>query len=273
MNDQLKKVLQREMEREADIIMEEVNKDPLTRDAKAPENMKAELFQKIRHYEEQRAAESLSAEDKEYLRLGKIYKKKKKRKKYYLLAAILVVALFGGVITTMGGPSRVFKEVKRLVGGREQTNIDTDDVRVDGSQDVNEEDAYQKCEDVFGVYPVRAIEMPDGIHFAEIYIDKNMQMAYLVYESEDNPDKTITYSVYPNYRTSSVANDVEDKLTQEFTMKCSGNEIQIQEYEIEGYDFHRWSISFEYKDTQYIMIATCFEQTEIEKIVEKFKFN
>ena len=66
MFDDWKNMLEEEMEREADLIMEEVNSDPSLRDVQAPPGMYEELMEQINEYERQSAYERLSDEDKEY---------------------------------------------------------------------------------------------------------------------------------------------------------------------------------------------------------------
>ena len=54
MNNEWKELIEAEMEREAERIMEEVNADPALKDVKAPADLRDALFKQIQEYEKQK---------------------------------------------------------------------------------------------------------------------------------------------------------------------------------------------------------------------------
>ena len=142
-----------ELVEEAKSIMEEVNGDQKVVDRPLPVNLRKNIDKRIlalKAKEEKAEGERFSAEERELMRLGKLYKKKRKMRKYFVLAAAVVCALAFGV-TSMGGPERVFESFKILTMGREQVQINSDD-KVEVVESVSEEEAYQQIEDEFGFY-------------------------------------------------------------------------------------------------------------------------
>ena len=63
MDEKLRRLLQEDMEKEADNLMEEVNKDPSLANVKAPEEIREKLFAQIREYEAQKAAAKAAEEN------------------------------------------------------------------------------------------------------------------------------------------------------------------------------------------------------------------
>ena len=109
-DEELKQILQEGMKKEADVIMEKVNADPALKDVKCPDSVREKLFEQIRLYEEQKAYEQLSDEDKELLRLGKVYKKKRKFSRYAVLAAAVIAVLAFGTVS-LGEKDTLFNSI------------------------------------------------------------------------------------------------------------------------------------------------------------------
>ena len=83
MDEEMKRFLQEELKKEADQIMREVEADPEVADLTAPSEIDQKLYEQIKQYKEEHYApeETLSGEQQELIRLGKIYKRKQKRRK------------------------------------------------------------------------------------------------------------------------------------------------------------------------------------------------
>ena len=160
-------------------IMQAVNNDPNVANSPLPPNMLDKVYKEIRANEAERAIRAIdaelmkagvpleedtdeeeddeeigvaeakadaenifSAEDKELIRLGRIYKKRKKLHRYLVaVAAIVCVLAFG--ITSMGGPKKVFEKFNWTLAGREQTNVDSDNDDVVQMSDVKEDEVYE----------------------------------------------------------------------------------------------------------------------------------
>ncbi|MBQ8804121.1 MAG: DUF4367 domain-containing protein [Tyzzerella sp.] len=269
MDDKMNRFIQMESEKEADRILEEVNRDPEIRNLKAPDEIRDKLFAQIREYEAQKAYENLSEEDKELIRLGKVYKRKRKWTKWIVLAAALVLAMMFGV-TSMGGPEQVVEKVKWMLGGREQTNIDSEDKRVKESEGVNEEEAYQQIEDEFQFAPVRPYYMPVGMEFQDIVIYKDTQSAQILYEQENVG--VIAYIMRPNYRVSSIGGDIEDTLIEEYTKDVSSAIIHIKQYYVDDNGDSRWIAEFEYQNVYYFLQIFNLSKENVNEILENLYF-
>lgn len=272
-DNELKRLLQEGMEYEADCIMEEVNSDPNVKDVIAPEDLHENLMKQIQEHEEakEKERENEAKEEQELIRLGKIYKKKRARRKYIVLIAAVVCALAVGTIS-FGDGKKVFTEIQRRLGDREQSVVNTDDS--DGTvvdEIASEEEAYEQINEKFGFYPVKIIYLPEGMEFIEISVEENLQLARLCYA--DDKEGRLTYRIITKNRTTSSNTDVEDKFIQEYSKEINGVVINIQEYLVEETNVQRWKVSFTYEEAQYSMIISGMQGEEVDKIVENLFFS
>lgn len=267
-----KEFIQREMDKEMEEIegvLEKINNDPVMREWKAPEGLRDGLFEQIHAKEAEKSR--LSDDEKELIRLGMVYKKRRKWNKLLVLAAAVVCALAVGV-TSIGGPKKVIEKVQGMLESRERINNDTnEDGRVDEIEVATEAEAYQKIEDEFGFLPVKLFYLPDGMEFDEIIITDGAQNVYLNYIGDN--EETIIYFIYPNYRTSSIGRDVEDKLIKEYEKVVNDNTISIKEYFVGENQSTRYKASFEYLNVHYYLEIHNVESQEVEKIIENLYFN
>ncbi len=272
MSDKSKELKKQELEliKETELFMEEVYKDPDVANAKVPPTLRERVFEEIRAREAEkakRAREMLCNEDKELIRLGKIYKKRRKARKYLVLAAVLVfVVAFG--ITSIGDAEKIFETFKIMTMGREQTQLNSnEDVREE--TDWSEDKAYEEVEEQFEFLPVKLNYLPEGIAFLEAEVSEETQNIYMLYGTEK--DVNISYQIRPNYRQSSWGKDIEDELLGEFKMSVNDIEVQVKEYRVTE-NIKRWLVGFEYQNTSYSMLIMDLEQIEVEKIIKGFYF-
>ena len=266
-----KEFIQREMDKEMEEIegvLEKINNDPVMREWKAPEGLRDGLFEQIHAKEAEKSR--LSDDEKELIRLGMVYKKRRKWNKLLVLAAAVVCALAVGV-TSIGGPKKVIKKVQGMMEGREQIHNDSKDDRTEEIKTISEVEAYQKVEDEFGFYPVAFDYLPAGIEFDELIITDGAQNIYLNYVGDN--EETIVYFIYPNYRTSSIGRDVEDKLIDEYEKAVSDITINIKEYLIEENQESRYIAQFEYQNVYYVLRMNNVEEVEVEKTIENLHIN
>ena len=159
--DQLEEMLKEEFDR---IAREEeaFREDEVSMPEGAQENIYAVIQEKIREKEQEKENEylysQLSEDDMKALELGrkimeeeaegerrvKVARKKRRVRLYVALAAALVLTMAAGV-TSMGGPERIIQMMKRAVGDREITQIDSDENKR-GLED--EERAYQEIKEI-----------------------------------------------------------------------------------------------------------------------------
>ncbi len=280
--EKVKKLMQEELEREAEKIRAEVEADESLRNLPFPDGMDGELQKKIEEYEKNKAAvEMLSEEDQEALRLGrelqmlnvkeneaekesgnaesggarrtgKTVRFRRKKRTYVLLAFVAVLVLAMGM-TAIGGQPFVSEVFNQLLAGRENININSsnsDEGEVIPAENDPEEQAYQEIKDEFGFEAVRLNELPDGTEFIEYTYDKNNEEILLLYGVDDN---ILEYRIYPNFRNKSIGYDIEDELLEEFSLSISGVSIHVQEYQIKENSQKVYMANFQYKDTYYIL--------------------
>jgi len=266
MSDEWKKFIQEEMEREAELIMQEVNSDPAMKDVKAPEGMYESLMEQIREYEEQQKLAHLTEEERELLRLGKIYRKKRKLSRWAVLIAA-AVALFAIGTVSMGEKESILKILSRYLLDGEQ--IVSDSGSVEPVKIIEEEDVYAKIADTYAITPVKLRYLPENAKFLEADFYSDMQEIYLYYGLDDKAN--LIYCIKPNYRESSYATVVEDEKKQEFTITVEDTVITLKEYAIAESSSNRWLVSWIYQDVQYTLNITGEEQNEVEQIVNSLR--
>lgn len=273
MDEEMKRFLQEELKKEADQIMREVEADPEVADLTAPSEIDQKLYEQIKQYKEEHYApeETLSGEQQELIRLGKIYKRKQKRRKYVVLAAAVVSAFAVG-ITSFGGPERIFHKFNWNIGDREQTNFDSDDEDIVAAKASEEEEAYQKIKDEFGIEPVRMYYLPANMKFQDVIIYREMQNIQIIYTDGDDENKTLCYQVSTSYRDASNGLDVEDSLIKEERVEVKGVPIKIKYYQIEQGNSERISAMFEHQDIQYLLSINNIKADEFEKILKNLNF-
>ena len=272
-DNELKRLLQEGMEYEADLIMKEVESNPDIQDVIAPEDIHVNLMKQIQEHKEAEEKEKAEREkeEQELIRLGKKYKKKLSRRKYIILIAAIVCAFAVGSVS-FGDGKKVFSEMKRKLGDREQTVVNSGDgERHIDRGDVSEEDTYEEINEKFGFYPVKLIYLPEGMEFIEANVEENLQSAQLYYAG--SAEKGISYYIVTKHRESSVGTDVEDDYVRHYEKEKDGILIQFQEYQVEENEISRWSINFTYGTAQYSLIMTGIEQEEVEKIAENLYFS
>lgn len=270
-NKEIKGLLQEQMDSDLERVMEEINNDPNLKDVEAPDRLHEKLIHQIHEYEaEMEKGNLLTDEEKELMRLGKVYKKRKKRIKYYVLPLAAIWMLAAG-INSVGGPKRVFQEVRWMLGRKEQTNIDTDDERLVQQDEVTEVDAYEQIEEEFNFTPVSFHYLPQKMVFTEMVIDKDIQNIRLFYEKGE--EKVLSCTILPNYRTVTIGTDVEDTLVDEFSKSVQEVDVAVKEYLIEESAETRWRAEFQYNDVQYFVMMSGFTEEEMEQTVENLFFS
>lgn len=269
MDNEMKRFLKEELKKEANQILQEVEKDPEVKGIEAPPELHDRLFAQIREYEQKRTYENLPEEYKELVDLGRVYKRKRKYKKYLILAAAMVLALAIGV-TSFGGPERIFKEIKWAIGGREQVNVDSDGDKIVAPDDSSEEEAYQKIKDELGFDPVRMNYLPESLWFEESMIDKELKIGQMNYCGKDK--ELLIYRVNVNSKQGSVGFDVEDEMLETATIYNGDISVEAKQYQIKATGVQKWILKFEYKGVQYFITVNNVEKAEIKRIVKNLFF-
>ena len=288
--DQLKEILKAQLNREAKQIEEEVglnDNEEIPNELKI--RMKKALDQKIREREKRSedmkridAYAELSKEDQEALRLGremlknqseekKIYtmrRKKRNIRRIVALAAVLILVMAVGM-TSFGGPERMLQFVKSSVGDRQVSKVNSSD-KNKIIEEEDEELAYEKIADEFGIEPVRIIWRSTNMKFKKMELDPEIQVAELDFQYNG---KKVEYFVSASYGEVSWGYDNEDKKIEQYHCK----QVKIADIEVTGYETpeterNRYVAEFEYKKLYYSLSGELTKE-EIENILKNLHFS
>ena len=286
--DQLKEILKAQLNREAKQIEEEVglnDNEEIPNELKI--RMKNALDQKIREREKRSedmkrmdAYAELSEEDQEALRLGremlknqseekKIYtmrRKKRNIRRIVALAAVLILVMAVGM-TSFGGPERMLQFMKSSVGGRKVSQVDSsDENKIIEEED--EEKAYEKIAEEFGIAPVRLWWYPENMEFENMILDTDIQVAEVDYLYKG---KKIEYFVSASYGEVSWGYDNEDKKIDYYCERVKSTDIEVTEYETPETERNRYVAEFEYKKLHYCLSGELTKE-EMENILKNLYF-
>ena len=282
--DQLKEILKDQLNREAKQIEEEVglnDNEEIPNELKI--RMKNALDQKIREREMRSedmkrtdAYAKLSEEDREALRLGremlknqseekKIYtirRKKRNIRRIVALAAVLIL-----VMTSIGGPERMLQFMKSSVGGRKVSQVDSSD-KNKIIEEEDEEKAYEKIAEEFGIEPVQFVWRPVGMQFKKMLLDTDIQLAELEYLY--NGENT-EFMISASYGEVSLGADNEDEITDHFYEQEKKTQIEVTEYKTPETGTNRYKAEFKYKNLYYCLTGTMTKE-EMENILKNLYF-
>ena len=286
--DQLKEILKDQLNKEAKQIEEEVglnDNEEIPNELKI--RMKNALDQKIREREKRSedmkrtdAYAKLSEEDLEALRLGremlknqseekKIYtirRKKRNIRRIVALAAVLILVMAVGM-TSFGGPKRMLQFVKSSVGGRQVSKVNSSD-KNKIIEEEDEEKAYEKIAEEFGIAPVRLWWYPENMKFENMILDTDIQVAEVDYLYKG---KKIEYFVSASYGEVSWGYDNEDKKIYYYCERVKSTDIEVTEYETPETERNRYVAEFEYKKLHYCLSGELTKE-EMENILKNLYF-
>lgn len=249
--------------------MREVAKDESVKDCVLSEERSEKIYAAIVEAQQEilrREEEERLAEERELIRLGRIYRRNLRRRKYVVLAAILVLSLAFG-INCFGSVDRMFHKLKFNIWNREREVVDTGDILQ--LAEISEEEAFAQIEEEYGFHPVRLDYRPEGSEFIEMNIHEDIPKISMIYGTESG--LVIEYDVFPRYRESSISKDMEDVLVDQYTYLSDGVLIEIKEYLVNNME-KRWLIQFEYGTAYYWINVLDVEKGEMQKMVESFYF-
>lgn len=286
--DQLKEILKDQLNKEAKQIEEEVglnDNEEIPNELKI--RMKNALDQKIREREMRSedmkrtdAYAKLSEEDQEALRLGremlknqseekKIYtirRKKRNIRRIVALAAVLIIVMAIGM-TSIGGPERMLQFMKSSVGGRQVSKVNSSD-KNKIIEEEDEEKAYEKIAEEFGIEPVQFVWRPVGMQFKKMLLDTDIQLAELEYLY--NGENT-EFMISASYGEVSLGADNEDEITDHFYEQEKKTQIEVTEYKTPETGTNRYKAEFKYKNLYYCLTGTMTKE-EMENILKNLYF-
>lgn len=271
----------KEAESEKDIRMPEGTK----------EAVRARLDEEIKKIEDAEVYDRLSEEDRRALELGrKVLREEKEKEKekaekafegktrkhhhrprrVYIAVAAVLVATLAVSVSAMGGPERMVRMVRQAVGDREVEQVDSSDENLVIVEE-NEEEAYQKIADEFGVEPVKIMGGLKYKKFDRMEYDPVLQVAEFYYKIGN---ETLTYLINASYKDTSWGLDIEEEIKEKYTLNVRGCRILIKEYEAnigEGSRNQRLSAQFSYGGVEYFMTGTMLKE-DFQKVIDNLHF-
>ena len=276
------------IDKDAEEIIKALEADPEAMSVEPSEELDRKIYAMIPGHEDQKevdsddsAMEGLSEEDKEALRLGRELQKRRKEdeeekarakkrhrwKQITATAAALVLAI--GIGTTgVGGPKRIVEMVEQAVGDRQVSQIDSSKKETKEMGSDEETKIYQQIKDQLGFDPVRVIIMPGEMSYKYGEIDEDMQLAQLLYTYGET---NMSYVMSPSYYEELMGKDLEDNITDNYTLEKGKLKAEITEYELPESKKKRYSATFEYQGVYYHLIGT-IEKAEFEEILKELHF-
>ena len=279
--DQLEQIIKNEYDR---LAKEEENDIQADDTIEVPEgtkeSLRAKIDQQIEEMKKEKVYAQLSEEDRKALELGrkimaeeeqekteaKVGHKKKRLKMYFGLAAVLVLVMAVG-ITSVGGPERIVRMLKQAVGDREVEQVDSSDENLVTGEE-NEEEAYEKVKEEFGVEPVKIGIKAEKMMFSKLEFDRELQIAELYYTFEG---ENVVYFINASYANASLGIDVEDEIVNVSEKNIKGCKIEIKQYKTPITNKERYSASFEYNGLEYFLIGT-MRKEEFDNIIQYLFF-
>lgn len=221
----------------------------------------------------------LSEEDQEALRIGremmknqseekKIYtmrRKKRNIRRVVALAAVLILVMAVGM-TSIGGPERMLQFMKSSVGGRKVSQVDSSD-KNKVIEEEDEEKAYEKIAEEFGIEPVRIIWRPKGMEFIKMELDTDIQVAELDYIRDR---EKMEFIISASYGKVSLGADNEDEIIDHYYIK-ENVPIDVTEYKTPETETNRYKAEFKYNKLYYCLTGTMTKE-EMENILKNLYF-
>lgn len=187
--------------------------------------------------------------------------------KIYIAVAAVLITMGAVGITAVGGPERMIVMMKSFVGDREVEQVDSSDENLVIVEE-DEEEAYQRISEEFGVELVRIVERPTSMKFDKMIFNQINQAAEVWYQMEE---ESVVYIINASYKSSSLGIDMEDEVLKSEKKEVSGCEILLKEYQITNTSERRYSAQFANRGVEYLLIGI-MEKDDFEKIIENLYF-
>ena len=195
----------------------------------------------------------------------KIYtmrRKKRNIRRIVALAAVLILVMAVGM-TSFGGPERMLQFMKSSVGGRQISKVNSSD-KNKIIEEEDEEKAYEKIAEEFGIEPVRLIWRPKGME-----LDTDIQVAELDYQYNK---KRIEFFVSASYGEVAWGADSEDKKVEHYYYsQVKEANIEVTGYETPETGRNRYVAELEYNKVYYCLSGE-MKKEEMENILKNLYF-
>ncbi len=275
--DDLEQVIKQNLYNEAEAILKEVDASeteemPTT----LKDGIRLRLQERIDAYEEERAYAALSEKDREALKLGRklqekrleadTVRRKRKRRLYAASAAAAMLALAAGM-TSLGGAERIASIIEQAISGRSVVKVNSD-VENKISENEEEQKAYQKIKEIFGIAPVKVIKPKEGMKFKSMELDENLQIAELLYQYNE---KNFWFIICAGYYGSSFGIDADDEVLEREELQVDGHVIELTAYRLKETEEIKYSAHFTYRKLEYFLLGS-MEKKDFKIILENLFF-
>ena len=226
-----------------------------------------EIGRRILEEEAKKAQEGYEEEEEITREEVKVVRRRKRRVRVYVAVVAAVVLMLSMGINTMGGPEKVISMMMRVVGEREIVQIDSSEDNLVIVEE-NEEEAYQKVSEEFGIEPVRIVAVSENMKFVNMKFNELMKAAELCYEFDG---EKFIYLINSSYLKESFGFDIEDKVIDKYPMEVLDRKIEIKQYQVKNREKSRFSASFEEMNLKYFLTGT-MDKEDFELIVKNLHF-
>lgn len=226
-----------------------------------------EIGRRILEEEAKKAQEGYEEEEEITREEVKVVLRRKRRVRVYVAVVAAVVLMLSMGINTMGGPEKLMKMVTQMVGEREVEKVNSSEDNLI-SVDENEEEAYQKISEEFGIEPVRIVAVSENMKFVNMKFNELMKAAELCYEYDG---EKLIYLINLSYIKESFGFDIEDKVIDKYLLEVLDRKIEIKQYQVKNWEKSRFSASFEEMNLKYYLAGT-MDKEDFELIVKNLNF-
>lgn len=136
------------------------------------------------------------------------------------------------------------------------------------SENEEEQKAYQEIKEEFGIQPVKLYNQRKGMKFVQMNLDKNLQVAEMIYHYDD---KMLFYMISVGYYDSSFGFDAEDEIIDKEIIEIEGNDIELTVYRVKNTGTIKCSAHFTYQKLEYFL-AGKLNKEEFEVILKNLFF-
>lgn len=158
--------------------------------------------------------------------------------------------------------------VKSSVGGRQVSKVNSSD-KNKIIEEEDEEKAYEKIGEEFGVESVQIIWRPKGMKFIKMELDTDIQVAELDYQYNK---KRIEFFVSASYgEVAWGAGNEDEKVEHYYYNQVKEANIEVTGYETPETGRNRYVAEFEYNKVYYCLSGE-MQKEEMEKILKNLYF-
>lgn len=181
-----------------------------------------------------------------------------------IAAAVLVlgVGIFGFSMTSEGNRLRVMEVLDEVVQDKSQTKINNGEERlyIDFTEKEAREEIYQKLH----VKVPEFFYIPEGMEFKTHNIDSNAELAYLVYNYQDD-NCILLISANVNDSSEKISVDAAKELVDSIDMNIKGEQIEVKIWYIgeEQKYIAQWGLR-----NTYYEFGGKIDEAEMKKILE-----